>query len=284
MKDYKLLLAGLMVLLLIVFLGLLTWLYYHNQKNVNPLPILSDVTSASDEREDTADTTTSTLYIQAEDSLQIPLDDVIVRFEGRYPSMQVLVRYVPKQSLITLPNISNYNNVRTNFLLSTDMIIADDQLQTSQLNTLQDVLNDAQAKRNADKQEEADALLLADSNRTDDDKKTPNTAADTDQETSTDQALATSDSNEARSLTSFSYALKDQQAVEGVILTHNPIAVSFRNFLLSSTGQDILNRYEYRNIDGYKKNIDDLFNPTTRSQTEDGEDKVEVADALSNGN
>lgn len=280
MKDYKLPLVGLIVLLLIVFLGLLIWLYYHNQKNVNPLPIVADATTATDNNEpvDTDDATVSTLYIQADDSLQLPLDDVIVRFERRYPKMQVLARYVPTPSLISLPNISNYNHVRTAFLLSTDMVIADDKLQQSQLDTLQDVLNEAQNKRNTNK-EEADAILLESRDNTDSE------AENTDQSMSTDQKAAASGSNEARSLTSFSYALKDQQAVEGVILTHNPIAVSFRNFLLSSTGQDILNRYEYRNIDGYKKNIDDLFNPTTNGQSaDDDESDVEVADALSNGN
>ncbi|WP_261863316.1 hypothetical protein [Psychrobacter sp. JCM 18900] len=47
---------------------------------------------------------------------------------------------------------------------------------------------------------------------------------------------------EIHTLNPFNYALKDEQALEGVILTDDTTAISFRNFLLSSTGQDILKK------------------------------------------
>ena len=91
------------------------------------------------------------------------------------------------------------------------------------------------------------------------------------------------DNAEARTLNSFSYALRDKQALEGVILTENTAATNFRNFLLSSTGQDILEKYDYYNIEGYKNSVNDLFNPTSRAQKAANTNTVNVADALSNG-
>lgn len=91
------------------------------------------------------------------------------------------------------------------------------------------------------------------------------------------------DNAEARTLNSFSYALRDKQTLEGVILTENTAAINFRNFLLSSTGQDILEKYDYYNIEGYKNSVDDLFNPTSRAQKTSNTNTVNVADALSNG-
>ena len=77
--------------------------------------------------------------------------------------------------------------------------------------------------------------------------------------------------------------MKEKQALEGVILTENTAAINFRNFLLSSTGQDILEKYDYYNIEGYKNSVNDLFNPTSRAQEAANANTVNVADALSNG-
>ena len=82
---------------------------------------------------------------------------------------------------------------------------------------------------------------------------------------------------------SFSYALKNKQAADGVILTQNPVAINFRNFLLSSTGQDILSRHDYENIDGYKNEMADLFKSSSQGKQATGEHSVDVAEALSNG-
>ena len=41
MKDYKLLLAGLILLLLAIFIALIAWLWTHNRKSIDPLPIMA---------------------------------------------------------------------------------------------------------------------------------------------------------------------------------------------------------------------------------------------------
>ncbi|WP_201554463.1 hypothetical protein [Psychrobacter sp. 72-O-c] len=257
MKDYKLLLIGLILLLLIVFIGVFTWLWQSNRKNIDPLPIMANEdangqlsTNASEEPE-TIDS--NILYIQAENKLQVPLDDVIISFEKRYPDMQVLARYVPTKRLLTLPDTSTSDNKPSRFLVNIDLIVADDSFTQTQLSPLQSLINEAQTKLN---QSKVNANGIAQDDTA---------------------------NNEARNLASFSYALKGEQAVDGVILTDNPIAISFRNFLLSSVGQDILKKYDYNNIDGYKNSMDDLFNPTSRAKSTVGESSVNVADALSNG-
>lgn len=255
MKDYKLLLIGLILLLLIIFIGIFIWLWQSNQKNINPLPITlnKDVngqlsTNASEEPEAID---SNILYVQAEDKLQVPLGDVIISFENRYPDMQVLARYVPTKMLLILPDTSD--NQPSRFIVNIDLVIADDSFTQTQLSPLQSLINDAQTKLNQSKLN-ANGMVQDD---------TAN--------------------NEARNLASFSYALKGEQAVDGVILTDNPIAINFRNFLLSSAGQDILKKYDYDNVDGYKNSMDDLFNPTSRAKSATAESSVNVADALSNG-
>lgn len=257
MKDYKLLLIGLILLLLIIFIGIFIWLWQSNQKNINPLPITpnKDVngqlsTNASEEPEAVD---SNILYVQAEDKLQVPLGDVIISFENRYPDMQVLARYVPTKMLLILPGTSISNKQPSQFIVNIDLVIADDSFTQTQLLPLQSLINDAQTKLNQSKLN-ANGMVQDD---------TAN--------------------NEARNLASFGYALKGAQAVDGVILTDNPIAISFRNFLLSSAGQDILKKYDYDNIDGYKNSMDDLFNPTSHTKLAAGESSVNVADALSNG-
>ncbi len=263
MKDFKLLLAGLILLLLVIFIGIFLWLWNNNSKHMNPLPIVSNEdinTKISQDNPDDSDTVaTHVLYIQAEDKLQTPLDDVISRFESRYPNVQVLAHYVNAKSLLTLPDTTTLDNNNTvnepsEFLVNIDVIIANDKLTKSQILSLQTLLNEFQGKQHNNKVD-----------------------VDLDAETSQNN----SNNNEARSLVSFSYALKGSQTVDGVILTANPNAVSFRNFLLSSAGQDILKQYDYENIEGYRNNLDDLFNPTSRAKSVSNESSVKVADALS---
>ncbi len=263
MKDYKLLLAGLTLLLLIIFLGILSWLWLSNRKNMDPLPITANENEPSsiDSAEYTNTIITSILYVQAEDKIQVPLDEVIVRFEARYPSVQVLVRYVPSESLLTLPNTRTSDNVPSPFIVNTDIIIANDKLTQARLTSLQALINNAQTERNQIKIN-ANGMVEG---------------------TTGDLINQAPDNNEARNLVSFSYALKGTQAVDGVVLTDNPVAMSFRNFVLSSAGQDILEKYDYDNIDGYKNSVDDLFNSTSATKKTIGKPSVKVADALSNG-
>lgn len=250
MKNYKRLLAGLVSLLLIMMTGILSWLWFNNNKNIDPLPILSreesQLATQNSERVKDNDTLKdnkelNTLYLQAQESLQVPLDDIIVSFEARYPHIQVLTHYVPAARLFTLDNTN-----------ATDMIIANDQLSDSLLVLLQDELN----------------------SNIENDIVNPPLSSNNNSIQNTDDA--------ARTLNPFSYAMKNSKSLEAVILSDKPIAISFRNFLVSSTGQDILRQYEFDSIDDYQNSVDDLFNPTSNGKTAVEQSKV-VTDTLTNG-
>lgn len=275
MKDYKLLLAGLILLLLAIFIALIAWLWTHNRKSIDPLPIMaSENESAAAKGDKTAKTVPdSILYVRAAKSLQVPLDDIIVSFESRYPHIQVLASYVPPNTLLTLlDNDINANN-DSDAAFSTDVIIANDRLSAERLAQLQAKLT---ASQHQDNQSKANANTII----TEDETNSENTDS---KNANSEQATAENDNKEARTLTSFNYALKDKQELEGVILTDRTVAVSFRNFLLSSTGQGILEKYDYYNINGYKNSVNDLFQPTSRAKKASGDNPVDVADALSNG-
>ncbi len=275
MKDFRLLLAGIILLLLIILLGVFTWLWKNNGKNIDPLPIMVNenastassmgIGSGDEEDENDLDSVAAmVLHLQAEESLQVALDAVIVKFESRYPKIQVLARYVPNQALLTLPETTNEPSPP---IIQTDMIIADGSLNQNQLAPLQTTLNETQAKLNQIKINAGETTQ----NNNEENEEGQNTADTID------------DNNGVRNLTSFSYALKGELPVDGVILTDNPVASSFRNFILSSAGQDVLKQYDYNNIDGYKNSMDDLFNPTSRAKSASDDSSVKVADALSNG-
>lgn len=275
MKDYKLLLAGLILLLLAIFIALIAWLWTHNRKSIDPLPIMaSENESAAAKGDETAKTVPdSILYVRAAKSLQVPLDDIIVSFESRYPHIQVLASYVAPNTLLTLlDNDINANN-DSDAAFNTDIIIANDRLSAERLAQLQAKLT---ASQHQDNQSKANANTVITEDETD--------SENTDSENAnSEQAATENDNKEARTLTSFNYALKDKQELEGVILTDRTVAVSFRNFLLSSTGQGILEKYDYYNINGYKNSVNDLFQPTSRAKKASGDNPVDVADALSNG-
>lgn len=263
MKNYKILLAGLALLLVIIFIGVFVWLLNNNLKNTNPLPIVAEGDQPlPNGDENSSDTIANNiLYLQAENEIQVPLDDVIVRFESRYPRIQVLAKYVPKKTLLNLPKTSISDKNPSPFLLNVDIIIANDTLTQNQLAPLQLILNKAQDAYN---RSEMNASKMVQDGGLEEDT----------------EALVTKDNNKTRELVSFSYALKEDQAVSGVVLTDNPTAVTFRNFLVSSTGQDILKHYNYDSIDGYKSNMDDLFNTSSRSKDANGEDSVDITKAL----
>ncbi|MED6318038.1 MAG: hypothetical protein VYA60_12505 [Pseudomonadota bacterium] len=290
MKDYKLLLAGLILLLLAIFIALIAWLWTHNRKSIDPLPIMaSENEPKAAKGDETAKTVPdSILYVRAAKSLQVPLDDIIVSFESRYPHIQVLASYVPPNTLLTLlDNDINANN-DSDAAFNTDVIIANDRLSAERLAPLQAKLT---ASQHQDNQSKANANTVITEDETDsentDSENTDSENTDsenTDSENAnSEQATAENVNKEARTLTSFNYALKDKQELEGVILTDRTVAVSFRNFLLSSTGQGILEKYDYYNINGYKNSVNDLFQPTSRAKKASGDNPVDVADALSNG-
>ncbi|WP_333615137.1 hypothetical protein [Psychrobacter sp.] len=275
MRDYKLLLAGLILLLLIIFIAIFTWLWTSNRKNMDPLPIMANNNDTSSADNDENTIAKSTLHIQAEDGLQAPLDAVIASFQARYPNMQILTNYVPSAALLTLSDNDFADSHRTDderasFLINTDLIIANGKLSKERLAPLQEQLKTAQDKHNQNKLNDSSAQ----GNPAEDGVDEPDAEVD---------AQTKSDNTNTRSLSSFGYALQGEQAVDGVVLTQNPAAINFRNFLLSSTGQDILSQHDYTNIDGYKNDMDNLFQPSSRAKQATGELSVDVSDALSNG-
>lgn len=275
MRDYKLLLAGLILLLLIIFIAIFTWLWTSNRKNMDPLPIMANNNDTSSADNDENTIVKSTLHIQAEDGLQAPLDAVIASFQARYPNMQILTNYVPSTALLTLSDNDfadshRTDDERTSFVVNTDLIIANGKLSKERLAPLQEQLKTAQDKYNQNKLNDSSAQ----------DKTAEDGVNTTDTEVT---AHAKNDNINTRSLSSFGYALQGEQAVDGVVLTQNPAAINFRNFLLSSTGQDILSQHDYTNIDGYKNDMDNLFQPSSRAKQATGKLSVDVSDALSNG-
>ena len=264
MKDYKVLAVGLLILLLITVIGIFAWLWHNNRKNNNPLPIaVSQNEQPADNNSDTNSAAT-VLHVQAEKSLQVVLDDVIAKFENRYPNVQLVVNYVAPSALFTLPDTSNAEQKNAGFMVNTDVIMADSKISQLQLSSLQNVLNKAQADRNASK---------INANGMTQETSQPNNIDPT----------INNDNNQARHLASFNYAIKDRVAVDGIILTENPMAKSFRNFLLSSSGQDVLKQHGYADIDGYKNSVDELFNPASSHKRARGESSAKLTDALSNG-
>ena len=275
MRDYKLLLAGLILLLLIIFIAIFTWLWTSNRKNMDPLPIMANNNDTSSADNDENTIAKSTLHIQAEDGLQAPLDAVIASFQARYPNMQILTNYVSSAALLTLSDNDFADSHRTDderasFLIDTDLIIANGKLSKERLAPLQEQLKTAQDKHNQNKLNDSSTQV----------KKAEDGVDEADAEVA---AHAKSDNTNTRSLSSFGYALQGEQAVDGVVLTQNLAAINFRNFLLSSTGQDILSQHNYTNIDGYKNDMDNLFQPSSRAKQATGELSLDVSDALSNG-
>ena len=285
MKNFKWLLAGFILLILLLLLGVFAWLWSSNQANSNPLPILHDdsIPISAEANDDNNTQAHSILYLQAAASMQLPLDEVIARFKSRYPKVQILARYVATTALFNLPNANDVKNQASPLVTTTDLIIANDKLSQSQLSALQSVLN--QTKNNNDQRR---ASLNADHAK-DKLQETINTSSNNSNAVTKSANIANSvtndyvnNSEEVRHLVSFSYALKGKQYLDGVILTNNLTAVTFRNFLLSSTGQDILKQYDYDNIDGYKSSVDDMFNPSSRDKAAD-EISSKITEALSNG-
>lgn len=275
MRDYKLLLAGLILLLLIIFIAIFTWLWTSNRKNMDPLPIMANNNDTSSADNDENTIAKSTLHIQAEDGLQAPLDAVIASFQAHHPNMQILTNYVSSAALLTLSDNDFADSHRTDderasFLIDTDLIIANGKLSKERLAPLQEQLKTAQDKHNQNKLNDSSTQV----------KKAEDGVDEADAEVA---AHAKSDNTNTRSLSSFGYALQGEQAVDGVVLTQNSAAINFRNFLLSSTGQDILSQHNYTNIDGYKNDMDNLFQPSSRAKQATGELSVDVSDALSNG-
>ena len=263
MKDYKLLLAGLILLLLTAFIAIFTWLWTNNRKNTDPLPVMVSTNESATVEDAGDEALNQTLYIRAEENLQAPLDDIIASFKSRYPRIQVSASYVPANVLLAVSKNEATKDSQLHSVFDTDIIIANEDLSIERIAPLQANIESTLQKENQQ-------------------QTTVNTANVSDAE---NKDIDTSENNRKKiqTISAFDYAIEDEKALQGIILTDSTTAISFRNFLLSSTGQEILEKYNYHNINGYKNSVNDLFKPTSRAKKATGDNPVEVADALSNG-
>ncbi|MDN6275775.1 hypothetical protein [Psychrobacter sp.] len=235
MKGNKRLLAKLAILLIVV-IALLMWLLKSFHINLDPVPVLHPVpvTASKTDKQFLVykhDHSDDTLYLLAEDSLQQPLDNVIERFEARNPEKKVIVDYIPSNTMPQLPTYRAEVSEQENTLSTTDMIIANGTLTTEQVmgfKTALDEHNDT-------------AGDIADNNPTVQHNTTDNINLQTPR----------------RTPKVFSYSYRNGQALNGVVLTYNTLSVTFRNFLLSSPGQDILKEYDFYGIDEHQNSMDD---------------------------
>lgn len=269
MRDYKRLIVGIASSLLIIIIGVFGWLWISNAKNANPLPIMASSDSQLAQGDD--NTVTVTLSVQAVDNLQMPLEDIITRFEYLYPKVNVTTHYVLTSSILTLSDVAAnvainadaYNNTSNQGapIADIDIILTENKLKPDDLTALKSNSNILSKPSSESKVANKDTVKV-DNNKKD---------------------LSVDKDKEAWNITSFGYAIKGSQSADGVILTDNPAAITFRNFLLSSSGQDILKRYGYDDIDGYKDSVDEVFNATTRSKESDSDTPLKIKDALNNG-
>lgn len=205
MKAFSLLMIAL-ALLATILLGAFAWLWYNNQKPIDPLPIATYGTKVTAENEtQQKNKVQTTIVIQADSALRPALDEVSSRFSQRYPDLKPSIHYTDSRQVFAI-NPQSQPPV--------DLIISHQNISLSQIAALQALIDRSNA---------------------------PN--------------------QKAQTLSPFGFAIVSGQAIEGAVLTNNPIATQFRNFLISSSGQDILAQHGFKGIDNYKNQVDDLFNP-----------------------
>lgn len=252
MTKFKSILIGLILLAVTLLMAALAWLWQHNNKTINPLPIptskqelanpvadetndsvLGDMVNSgidSDNKVKDADMNTahSQVSVCADDVLRAPLNTAVVNFERRYANLNVKVVYLPRhQMLEPKPLITGCD------IDHQDIVLFSQSIPTALLESIKDATNQAENPASSPPAITADAVAT-------DQQKPSETLAN---------------------VRLFNYALKDKQRLEGALLSDKTAAISLRNYLLSSLGQDIFGRYGFDNIDGYNNQVDDLFNP-----------------------
>lgn len=205
MKGFAILKITL-ALLATILLGAFAWLWYNNQKHIDPLPILTYDPKSTVQNEALQKKAIDTaVIIQADRALKPALDEVLSRFNQRFPDLTLNIHYVDQSQVLAVKNQTQ---------APIDLIISNQHILPNQLKAMQTVIDNDRAKNET-----------------------------------------------AQTLSPFGFALVSNQAIDGVIITDNPIATQFRNFLISSIGQEILARHGFNSIDNYKNQVDDLFNP-----------------------
>lgn len=243
MKKYQKIVAAILILVIFVVIIIISVLGYKDIKAGDPLPILSSTTVSATNDAD------QSLDSDSSNSIYIQASSSL-----QIPLDAVIIRFEARnpELEILVRYVPDDNIFTLSESASPDLIITDNRLPQESLSQLEDAIN---------MQPVADVDLSRQDNRSKDELN----------------------NETARLLASFSYAIKDSQLYDGVILTENPLATGFRNFLISSSGQDILRQYNFENIEGYQNNVDDLFNPDRASKTAVGQVEL-IPESLENGN
>lgn len=204
-----------LALLAVILVAAFAWLWYNNQKHIDPLPILTyDPQSTVQNEARQKKNLETSVVIQADRALKPALDDVLSHFGRRYPDLNPSIYYTNSSQIFVIESQDRP---------PVDLIISNQNISPSQIKAMQTVVDRSKAEN-----------------------------------------------KEAQTLSPFGFALVSNQAIDGVILTDNPIATQFRNFLISSTGQDILAKHGFKSIDNYKNQVDDLFNPKMEIHSKNG--------------
>ncbi|MDO5769155.1 MAG: hypothetical protein Q4P13_06590, partial [Psychrobacter sp.] len=122
MNKLKSILIGLILLTVTLLMAVLTWLWQHNIKNINPLPIPASpqdlIAPVASEANDStlgnvigdgvntnqtpnADNAGTQITICADDELRAPLNVVLVNFERRYPNLDAQVVYLKHSQMLS---------------------------------------------------------------------------------------------------------------------------------------------------------------------------------------
>ncbi|WP_131668903.1 hypothetical protein [Psychrobacter pygoscelis] len=224
MKKIKAILIGLILLTTTLLMAALSWMWQRNSLNVNPLPIPA---------------TSADLLAAANDSF------TSAKTVGLVTSDTQAVTVNPTSSHIQLCADRSIQP-------ALDALITSFKQRYTDLNVVATYTNSAPISKDCAVHHQ-DILLFAQ----------PITAQTLDRI----QSIANKPNDDSQSLLAaesyvrpFSYSLQQKQRLMGVQLTDKPGAISLRNYLLSSMGQDIFVQFGYDNIDGYRNQVADLFN------------------------
>ena len=222
MKKIKAILIGLILLTTTLFMAALSWMWQRNSLNVNPLPI--PATSA----------------------------DLLAAANDRFTSAET-VGLVTSDTQAVNPTSSHIQLCADRSIQpALDALITSFEQHYTDLNVVVTYTNSAPISKDCAVRHQ-DILLFAQ----------PISAQTLDRI----QSTANKPNNDSQSLLAaksyvrpFSYSLQQKQRLMGVQLTDKAGAISLRNYLLSSMGQDIFTKFGYDNIDGYRNQVADLFN------------------------
>jgi hypothetical protein len=233
MRRFKSILIGLILLIATSLMSLLSWMWQRNSHNINPLPIPANdielslpIEEDGPEQNGTAAQSATALATEqvlacADEQIQPALTEAIIKFERRYPKLNVKITYADSDRLLQDCAVDKQ-----------DMLLFARPISE---NTLAAIEKTTRTEKAA-------------------------------QQTTSPTAPPTTDAKDSKvDITPFTYTLKQEYRFEGALLTESNPALNLRNYLLSSVGQDTFIQFGYDSIDGYRNQVDDLFNPKMKS-------------------